>query len=88
MFGGAGKVNTDEDLDVSRTEYDKGYTLNGFNLATDHNQVFEVSKRESVRIDLKFDVALAYTVNVIVYAKYENVIQIDFTRNVLFDYSN
>ena len=47
MFGGAGKVNTDEDLDVSQTEYDKGYTLYGFNLATDHNQdqVFEVSKR-------------------------------------------
>ena len=26
MFGSAGKVNTDEDLDVSRTEYDNGYT--------------------------------------------------------------
>ena len=32
-------MNTDEDLDVSRTEYDKGYTLYGFNLATDHDQV-------------------------------------------------
>ena len=53
IFGGAGKVNTDEDLDVSRTEYDKGYTLYGFNLATDHDQVFEVSKRGSVRIYLK-----------------------------------
>ena len=88
MFGGAGKVNTDEDLDVSRTEYDKGYTLYGFNLATDHDQVFEVTKRGSVRIDLKFDVALAHTINVIVYAEYENVIQIDSARNVLLDYSN
>ena len=26
MFGGVRKVNTDEDLDVYRTEYDKGYT--------------------------------------------------------------
>ena len=24
MFGGVGKVNTDEDLDMSRTEYNKG----------------------------------------------------------------
>ena len=70
-------MNTDEDLDVSRTEYDKGYTLYGFNLATDHDQVLEVSKRGSVRIDLKFDVALAHTINVIVCAEYENVIQID-----------
>ena len=73
---------------MSPTEYDKGYTLYGFNLATDHDQVFEVSKLDNVRIDLKFDVAFAHTVNVIVYAEYENVIQIDSTRNVLLDYSN
>ena len=55
MFGGAGKVNTDEDLNASRTEYDKGYTLYGFNLATNYDQVFDVSKRGNVCIDLKFD---------------------------------
>ena len=65
MFGGAGKVNTDKDLDVFRTEYDKGYALYGFNLTTDHDQVFEVSKRGSVHIDYKFGVALTHTVNFI-----------------------
>ena len=85
MFGGAGKVNKDDELEVSRTEYDKGYTLYGLNLATDHDHVFEMCKRGSVCINLKFDVALAHTVNVIVYAEYENVIQIDSTRNVLLD---
>ena len=78
-------MNTDEDLDVSRTEYDKGYTLYGFYLETDHNQVFEVCKWESVRIDLKFDVTLAHTVHVIIYVEYEKVIQIDSTPNVLLD---
>ena len=81
-------MNTDEDLNLSRAEYDKGYTLYGFNLATDHDQVFEVSKRGSLCIYLKFDVALAHTVNVIVYAEYENLIHIDSTRNILLDYSN
>ena len=38
----------------------------------DHDQVFELSKLGSVRIDLKFDVALA--INVIMYAQYVNVI--------------
>ena len=88
MFRGAGKVNTDEELDVSRTEYDNGYILYGFNLVTDHDKVVEVSKRGIVLIDLKFDVALAHTVNVIVYAEYDNVIQIDYTRNVLLGYKN
>ena len=59
IFGCAGKVNTDEDPDVSRTEYDKGYVLCGFNLVTDHDQVFEVSKRGSVCISVHFDVLLA-----------------------------
>ena len=40
MFGCAGKVNTDEDLDVSRTEYGKGYALYGFNMATDDEQKY------------------------------------------------
>ena len=86
MLRCTGKVNTNEDLDVFPTEYNKGYILYGFNLATVHDQVFEVSKRGSVRIHLKFVVSLAHTV--IVYEKYENVIQIDSTRNVLLDYSN
>ena len=45
MFGDAGTVNMDEDLDVPRTKYDKGYTLYGFNLEKNHDHVFEVSKR-------------------------------------------
>ena len=81
-------MNTDKNLDVSRTEYDKGYTLYGFNLATDHDHTYEVFKRGSVRICLKFDVALAHPINAIVYAQYENVIHIDSARNVLLEYSN
>ena len=49
-------MNTDENLDMARLEYDKGYTLYGFKLATDDDHVFGVSKRGSVRIYLKFDV--------------------------------
>ena len=67
MFGGA--IN--EDLDVSPTEYDREYAVYVFNQATDHDQVFEVSQRGSVRIDLKFDVTPSHIINVIEYAEYE-----------------
>ena len=79
-------MNTDEELQVSRTEHKKENALYGLNLVTDHDQVLEGSKRGSVPIDLKFDLSVAHTVNV--YAEYENVIQIDSTRSVLMDYSN
>ena len=79
-------MNTGEDIHVSRTEYDNGYALYGFNLATDHDQVFELSKRGRVCIDLKFGVTLAHTI--IVYTEYENVIHNDSTRNVRLACSN
>ena len=88
MFGGVGKVNTDEDFDVSGTEYNRGFALYAFNLAIDDDEIFEVSKQGCVRVDLKFGSALEHTINVIVYAEYENIIQIDASRNVLLDYSN
>ena len=81
-------MNTDGDLNVSRTEYDKRYALCGCNMTTDHDQIFAVSRRGSVRIYFKFNVALAHTTPVIVYAEYDNVIHIDSTRNVLLNYSN
>ena len=88
LFGGVGKINTDEDFDVSRTEYNKGFALYGFNLATDNDDIFELKKQGSVRIDLQFAEALEHTINVIVYAEFENIIQIDAAKNVLLDYSN
>ena len=85
LFGGADKANTTEDLDVSWTKFDQRYTMYGFDMSTDHNEVFEVSKRGYVHIDVKFDVTLAHTINVIVCTEYENVIQNDSARNVLLD---
>ena len=88
LFGAVGKVNTDEKFDISRTEYNKGFALYGFNLATDNDDIFELKKQGSVRIDLQFAEALAHTINVIVYAEFENIIQIDAARNELLDNSN
>ena len=58
------------------TEYDKGYTLYGFSLAANQDQVFEVSKQGSIYLYLKLDLALGHAIiNTIVYTEYENVIR-------------
>ena len=44
------------------------------------------SDARSVRLALKFRQALAVTVTVIAYAEFENVIEIDRNRNVVFDF--
>jgi len=43
-------------------------------------------RQGSVRLALKFSQALETTVTVIAYVEFENVIEIDRNRNVVFDF--
>jgi len=43
-------------------------------------------RQGSVRLALKFATALLVTVSVIAYAEFENVIEVDRDRNVVFDF--
>ena len=43
-------------------------------------------RQGSVRLPLKFAAELAVTVTVVAYAEFENIIEVDRDRNVVFDY--
>ena len=90
LFSGTGKQQRDEGNDISREDYSGGYTLYAFDLTPDLAEEghFNLTKDGSVRLDLKFAVGLPNTINVIAYAEFENVIEIDRNRNVIFDYGN
>jgi len=79
IFAGTGKLGSDESLFINREDYGNGYTLYAF----DH---FSLVRQGSVRLALKFAQALPATVTVIAYAEFENVIEIDRNRNVVFDF--
>lgn len=88
LFSGTGKQQRDEGNDISREDYSGGYALYAFDLTPDLAEEghFNLNKEGSVRVDLKFATALPNTINVIAYAEFENVIEIDRNRNVIFDY--
>jgi len=88
IFAGTGKLGSDEGLFVSREDYGNGYTLYAFDLTTDlrEDDHFSLVRQGSVRLALKFAQALPATVTVIAYAKFENVIEIDRNKNVVFDF--
>ena len=90
LFSGIGKDNRDEGNDIERNEYDRGYTLYAFDLTPDlgDSEHFNLAKQGSVRLDMKFGDALPNTVTVVAYAEFENVIEIDRSRNIVFDFSN
>ena len=74
---------------ISRIEYAEGFTLFAFDLTPNLDQSghFHLLRQGNLRLELHFKTALPQTINVIVYAEFDNVIEIDKARNVLFDYS-
>jgi hypothetical protein len=89
LFSGTGYMGHDRGNQISREEFAKGFTLFAFDLTPDQDEGghFHLIKQGNLRLELHFKTALPETVNVIVYAEFDNVIEVDKARNVLFDYS-
>ena len=90
LFLGTGKLSQDTGNQINRSDYGSGYTAFCFDLSPDHcsGDHFELIKQGNLRVELHFAQALANTINLIVYAEFQNVIEIDANRNVLYDYTN
>jgi len=88
MFAGTGKLCKDEGLYISREDYSAGYALYVFVLTADIGEEdhFSLVRQGSVRLSLKFSAALTNTVTAVAYAEFENVIEVDCDRNVVFDF--
>ncbi|XP_078357498.1 uncharacterized protein F54H12.2-like [Oculina patagonica] len=90
LFSGTGKLSQDAGNQIGRGDYGSGYTVFCFDLSPDHcsGDHLELTKQGNLRVELQFAQALANTVNLIIYAEFQNVIEIDASRNVLYDYTN
>ncbi|KAF4526819.1 hypothetical protein B566_EDAN015148 [Ephemera danica] len=91
LLSGSGINFTNTEMSISRDQYSKGYTLFIFDLSPDlsaschsHWQLKEVG---SLGLELRFAAALTDTVNCIVYAEFENLIEITKDREVTVDYA-
>jgi len=90
LFSGTGKINKDDGNNIDREEYASGYTLYAFDLSPDlaEDDHFNLQHNGGLRLVLKFSAALPVTVSVIAYAEFENVIEGDRNRNIIYDFTS
>ncbi|KAL6419457.1 hypothetical protein ACFW04_011395 [Cataglyphis niger] len=76
---------------ISRDDYSKGYTLFAFDFTPDISANYaghwNLVKHGSLRLEMRFEKALSETVNCIIYAEFDNVIEIDSSRQVIVDFA-
>ena len=82
---------TDFSNDITLEDYKGGNCFFVFNLTPDHSDdgTLQLIQEGTVSIDLKFKTPITETqgVELIVYGEFDNLITIDWNRNVFFDYS-
>lgn len=92
IFTGTNVHFLNEGNEISRNDYPNGYCLFVFDLTPDLSandcSHWNLVKHGSVRIDVRFATPLSKTVNCIVYAEYDNILEIDSSRQILLDFSS
>jgi len=89
LFSGTGKVFRDESNALDRKNFSGGYALYAFDLTPDlgEDDHFSLAKQGSVRLVLKSAQPLVDPLTVTAYAEFQNVIEIDRNRNVIYDFA-
>ncbi|GFW43333.1 uncharacterized protein F54H12.2 [Trichonephila clavipes] len=91
LFVGTDRMGQDRGIFISRKEYKDSNTLLGFNLSPDlcsSGEHLSLIKHINLRLELKFSKSLEQTVCVIVFAEFENLIEINKSKNILYDFGN
>lgn len=92
LFSGTGIHFLNEGNSISREDFANGYCLLAFDLTPDLSanttSHWNLIRHGSVRLEVRFESALTQTVNCMVYAEFDNIIEITKNRDVNVDYSS
>ena len=85
LFQGTDTMFSNRAMNIARSDFAQGYALWLFDLSNDigASSCFTLPRSGSVRLELKFSQATTVTINVICYAEYDSVIELDKHRNVI-----
>lgn len=89
LFTGLNKMYKDTGNFISLEEFSQGYSIYCYDLSPDLNtgDHMNLVKKGNLRMEFRWNTALTDTVMILVYAEYQNVLEVDKSRNIIFDYS-
>ena len=87
VYDGTGIRDDDRTLVINRKNYDKGYAIYVIQLTPSEPDCVatDLVQKGNIRLEMKFSAALPKTVTSLVYAEYDDQIEIDNDRNVFID---
>lgn len=88
LYRGLNKMDGERSSIIKRVEWNKGYSLAAFDLTPDMDSSdhFPPIKHGNLRLEIEFADALPETINVLVYAEFDNIVEITVDRQLQFDY--
>lgn len=87
LYDGIGMTNEDRTLAISRDDYRLGYALYIIRITPGEPNcyAYELTQKGNIRLEMKFSKPLNENVTAIIYADYDDQLEIDRDRNVLID---
>ena len=87
VYDGTGMRDEDRTLAINRTNYPKGNAIYVIQLTPGEPNcaAYDLVQKGNIRLEMKFTAPLAKTVTTLVYAEYDDQIEIDNDRNVFID---
>ena len=90
LLDAVGYWHIDKGIQITRRSFPEGYTLYGFNLTPTQQQcseTFNLLKQGNLQMNLKFATPTPNPIIAICHMTFENMMEVDQTRNIMFDYA-
>ena len=90
LYNSFDKLNGEKSSIIKREDWSRGYSLFSFELTPDYDDEdhYPLIRHGNLRLEMNFGTTLAHTINIIVYAEFDNIIEINNNRNIQFDYTS
>ncbi|XP_062584619.1 uncharacterized protein F54H12.2-like [Saccostrea cucullata] len=89
LYQALGKLGEDWAPDITLEEYKSGYTLWGWDFTKDQeaqSDKFHIIETGNLRVEVQFTNNTVNTINCVVYAEFDNLLEINKQREVSIDY--